>query len=641
MAYIREKIKKGNPYYYVVEGRRENGRVRQVILEYIGTLDKLKSLALTGYMSRENNAKEKENATQGEQELADVCFKSYNHGAAIGMLWTIEQLGIDQILTEAFSSKMIKGQTRSRVLILAIIQSAVDPGSKREFAGWCKNTSLPYHLQFEAKDLDSAAFWEAMDGISEEELNNAWTLIIKRILELYQVDLRQFHMDYSNYFTFINTANGRCTICKRGHNKQKRDDLLQFSLAALTTSILNVPISWHLYEGNVNDKAEFPKFTGYIHKQLCELGIDPSEVTVCFDGGGNSEENFSDLKFHFVCAHSMVGHKYLYDIELSKYETVVLNNGSERKAFFISSIDFSGIHGTGVLVYSEALKEGQIAQLDRDIRSIREAVNNVKERLQNKKSSLYTQLRRREKEIQHNRRDAQEYNNSIDEEEKRRLETGTKRRGRRKKYKPVPEWVPDTEMLEIISKAIYHKHTYLKDFSTLTISKAEDGLYDIKMEIDDLAKNEYISKYYGKKLICTDHTNWSVQDILNDYTDQECIENGIFRVSKDVDHFAIRPQYHWTDDKIRVHVFICLTAITVAEVLRRHFDCCGISLPKAALLDDLNEIRDGWIFVGEKKVKRVIEKMDDRHLQMWKVLTSLKESIRTTKEAQNPQMGTT
>ena len=30
---------------------------------------------------------------------------------------------------------------------------------------------------------------------------------------------------------------------------------------------------------------------------------------------------------------------------------------------------------------------------------------------------------------------------------------------------------------------------------------------------------------------------------------RECIED-LFKTSKKVDHFAVRPQYHWTDDKI-------------------------------------------------------------------------------------------
>ena len=87
---------------------------------------------------------------------------------------------------------------------------------------------------------------------------------------------------------------------------------------------------------------------------------------------------------------------------------------------------------------------------------------NVKKRLQNKKSSLYTQLYKRKEEIRHIQRDVQDYNDSIDKEEAERLASGAGRRGRAKKHKPVPEWSPDAEMLAIVNKTIYHKHKYMK-----------------------------------------------------------------------------------------------------------------------------------------------------------------------------------
>jgi len=39
MAYIRTKKISGNTYYYLVKSVRENGRVRQVTLKYLGTED--------------------------------------------------------------------------------------------------------------------------------------------------------------------------------------------------------------------------------------------------------------------------------------------------------------------------------------------------------------------------------------------------------------------------------------------------------------------------------------------------------------------------------------------------------------------------------------------------------------------------
>ena len=624
-----------------MEGRRVGGRVKQCIIEYIGPLAKLKALALSAYQAKQASASGNSENQNETEEYADLSFKTYRHGAVTAMLWTAQKIGIEQIMDEVFKPKTIKGLKRSRVLMLAMIHRAIEPGSKRAFETWCKTTSLPYQLGFQADDLDSAAFWEAMDGISEKEITTTWDLLIKRLLELFQIDPVQFHLDYTNYFTFINTANGRCIICRRGHNKQKRDDLLQFCLAALTSTALNVPIVWQLYNGNENDKSEFPVFIEHIRKQFLAMEIDPSEITITFDGGSNSAENFSGLGFHFVCAHSMVSHKYLYDIDIDEYKTVALANGHDRKAYFLESIDFSGVHGSGVLLYSEALKEGQLAQLNRDIEAIKKNVKEIRERLLNSRSSLYTELRNREVDTAHAQRDAQDYNTQLEKEEKERLEAGEKRRGRAKKPKNIPEWNADQEMLAIVKKVIYQKHKYIGEFSSVSLSPRDDGFYDITWELDEERKDAYTRKYYGKKLICTDHTDWTMLDILNDYTDQECIENGIFRTSKDVDHFSVRPQYHWTDDKILVHTFICLAAMTIAEVLRMFYKSKGTALPKTTLLDRLDEIHDGWIFKDEKTVKRVLEKLDREHLELWKIAESLPSELEAEGSAAEEKVGTT
>ena len=113
-------------------------------------------------------------------------------------------------------------------------------------------------------------------------------------------------------------------------------------------------------------------------------------------------------------------------------------------------------------------------------------------------------------------------------------------------------------------------------------------------------------------------------DILNEYSDQECIENDIFRMSKNTDHFAVRPQYHWTDNKIRVHLFICMTAIVIADVLQKHLSTDGIEMTKPEMLDRLNEIRDGWIIAEKNKAYRILEDMDADHTLLWDSVMKLK-----------------
>ena len=47
------------------------------------------------------------------------------------------------------------------------------------------------------------------------------------------------------------------------------------------------------------------------------------------------------------------------------------------------------------------------------------------------------------------------------------------------------------------------------------------------------------------------------------------------------------PLRHWTDSKIRVHVFYCVLALTVAHLMRREADRAGLHLSVRELLDTL------------------------------------------------------
>ena len=87
----------------------------------------------------------------------------------------------------------------------------------------------------------------------------------------------------------------------------------------------------------------------------------------------------------------------------------------------------------------------------------------------------------------------------------------------------------------------------------------------IKYTVQEDNKQCIINKYYGKHLLVTDHDDWDTVMILNVYRDQEFVER-FFRDSKNVDHFSVRPIYHWTDQKIRVHIMLCYLGLTLCKL---------------------------------------------------------------------------
>ena len=622
MAFLRTiEIKRNTKeytYYSIVESYREDGKNRQRTLQYIGTFDKLKEFAVLSY-------KKGVEAAERGSNLENVTFIGYSHGASMALFWIAQHLGLESIFDKVFKPKTIKGMPRSRILLLAAIHRAVDPGSKRAFEGWVKTTSLPYHLGFDAENLTSQAFWEAMDGITTEQLLEAWHMFVERVMAEFNIDLRVIVLDYSNYYTYINSRNGRCIICQRGHNKQKRDDLRQYSIAATTTHDLQIPIVWSLYEGNKNDKSEFADFVAFVQEELKRYDdVDLDDITLSFDGGSNSEANFKDLGVHILCAHSLVSFPELYEIPLSDYKEITLENGSRRLAYDYGALNFSGVSGKGVLTISESLKAGQMAEPEKKLTAAAAAVEDARKRLANPRSRLYTLLRQHEEAVREAIRKAEEYNAAILQEQQDLQKEGKKRRGKPRKLKDVPIWDPAAVMCELVGDIVYKGRKQLKTFTTLTVQVQADGAFTVGRAINEDKKVEYCDKYYGKKLTCTDRMEWDMQTILQEYTNQECIENGVFKITKNVDHFSVRPQYHWTDDKIWVHTSLCVDATALAEVLRKKLEPEGIVITRPKLMDSLMKIQDGWILQDDKKVLRATARIEDEELStLWNTILKI------------------
>jgi transposase len=77
----------------------------------------------------------------------------------------------------------------------------------------------------------------------------------------------------------------------------------------------------------------------------------------------------------------------------------------------------------------------------------------------------------------------------------------------------------------------------------------------------------------------------------------------------------VHPQYHWTDQKIKVHTFICLIGLLLSQVLWKKARDAGYSMSVETLIDRLTEIRKAEIVTitslkGEPKKQIHLEKMD-------------------------------
>ena len=193
---------------------------------------------------------------------------------------------------------------------------------------------------------------------------------------------------------------------------------------------------------------------------------------------------------------------------------------------------------------------------------------------------------------------------------------------RRRGKRAVPTFDGDAAMRRIPEAELFKGRACLRGFWRAEVTRDDRGAWSLAVVRDDEARDAHCRKMFGKKLTVTNRTEWSTADILAAYAAQESVED-LFRTTKDTDHFSMRPQWHWTDDKIRMHVFMCLCAVMLAEVLRRLLaDSAGVTLTKHALLDRLANIHDGWVIV-DGKPRRAIEDLGTQERRLLDAVRAL------------------
>jgi len=284
MATIQARVSRGQKYWYIVESRRVNGKPRPIMLAYLGKADTL--------LKR----------LQGLTEA--IKLKSYSHGAIAALLKIAHELNICDIINKHIHStrdhiaeKPIRNNlTAGITFLLAAIGRICMPTSKRGWQSWAKTTSLEYLLRCNFSKLDSQHFWDLMDALPVDSIEEIEEELLKKTFKLYHLETDSLFFDTTNFFTYINTTNEHCSIAQRGKNKQKRYDLRQIGLALVVTRQDMIPLFHLTYQGNKPDAKIFKQIVPKIKKRMLSLQLNLETHTIIFDRGNNSKENLELLK---------------------------------------------------------------------------------------------------------------------------------------------------------------------------------------------------------------------------------------------------------------------------------------------------------------------------------------------------------
>src|SRR5437763_1957491 len=160
---------------------------------------------------------------------------------------------------------------------------------------------------------------------------------------------------------------------------------------------------------------------------------------------------------------------------------------------------------------------------------------------------------------------------------------------------------PDSSTFASLTDELVQRHrllvsqgediTLVFDKGTNALERQQDGLPVLRYRCEDAAWQRLQRERLGKAILFTDREDWTDAQLIRGYRSQHQVE-AAFRDLKNPQHLALRPQHHWTDQKIRVHVFCCVLALTLCSLLRRELHRRGIERALPRVLEGLGGIRE-------------------------------------------------
>jgi transposase len=497
-----------------------------------------------------------------QNQSADLKISSVTAGSVTALFHLAQELDIVGKINRAVADprghvQKRDGLTVGESLLAGIIGRACAPRSKRAFAGWARSTLLPQLMDFAAPELTSAHFWDQMHALPIDKLADIEQEIVREVLSIEQLQVQALAYDTTNFYTHIATTNEKPLLPQRGHNKQGRHDLRQLGLALVVDQTSQLPLAHVLYEGARSDMRTFAEFLKPVRQRLRELTSQPQQLTLVFDSGAASKKNLATLaggEDHYVTTVRPSYQVALLSEAVDHLSDVALSNGAIVKAWRTRRV-IAGRERETVVVFSQHLFEGQVRGLHQHLK---------------RSAGLLEEMGL--------------HPNGTAETVRRRL---AKICGRQ----------------------------YLRNLLRYEVTTDDQAHAVVRSWCDLDEYRRLTTHYFGLRVLITDRTEWSTAQIVDAYRGQSKAETA-FRDLKDPGMLATRPQFHWTDQKLHVHAFMCVTGYLLVRLLWwRAQRQAGFAGSPRTLLAELARIRHCRIVdhtgrAGRPRVREQLEEVD-------------------------------
>ena len=551
MASIISKKVNGQTYYYLRQMARVDGKPKMAWERYLGKAEDIEA-AVAG-------------STAVPERTRHLAFGD------LAATWSvIKRLGIAEIVDEVVGPRRADASASVGTYIaLLVLNRVVAPCSKLGFSDWWATTAGDRLVHLNPEALDHRRFWDAMDQISASQLAEIERLVVSCMVESFGIDCSGLVLDMTNFATYIDSANDKAPIARRGHAKQKRTDLRLVGLGLVISVDGGVPLVSHAYAGDRPDVTQFPLMVDELVSRFGALGLPADELTLVYDAGQDSKKNqtkMAESPLHFVGSLPPSDHLELMAVSRRRYRVVNEEAFPGLTAFESRSSALGGKYRV-VVTHSQNLHDLQLQGFSQTLAKACGQLAEVSARL-----------------------------------------------GRGKTRKDRAEL--EAEIARILAPR------WLERVISFELTGEPQAGYRLAFGIDVKARKALEAELFGKRVLFTDRDNWSIAEVVAAYRSQSGVEAD-FRQMKDPKVVGFSPMFHWTEQKIRVHAQYCVLALAVARLMAREAKNAGMVMSVRELLSDLKGIEETVMIYpstgGRPRARRMITEMDPTQARLYEL----------------------
>lgn len=270
--YMAHRTVKGNKYYSIFKSVRINGKTRQKLILYLGSVD-----SIFKQFSKDTGARK----TRG------VFSKEY------GALAALLQVATELELVENIDKNVPKRNqllSYGKSFLIAVLNRCLSPSSRNLIGDWYEDTFLENIFHVSPDKFNSQNYWNWMNVFDEPTIDRIQDDLCDVLVNKFNVDLSEIIIDFANFTTF-QIEHRKRQLAQFGKSKNHRYDLRQINYALAVTKEFGIPVRHSTYPGNINDPTYFKTFIKHLMSSYCQFLKSCEKVIFVHDKGMNSQES--------------------------------------------------------------------------------------------------------------------------------------------------------------------------------------------------------------------------------------------------------------------------------------------------------------------------------------------------------------